>query len=187
MRLRVLSSTLAALALSGCALAQAPKAEDDHSAHHPPGAAPAAAAPGTAARTAPAPEAFDRQMKAMQDMHQRMQAARTPAERAALMDEHMKLMQSGMAMMGQMRSAGAAGMGGMMGGMGGGPGMGGPGMAPPAGQAAPGTPPAGAQGMGGMMGGMMNMHAHMERRMAMMEMMMQMMVDRAAAIPAPAR
>lgn len=186
MRLRVLSPALAALALSGCALAQAPKAEADHSAHHPPGAAPATTASGTAARTAPSPEAFDRQMKAMQDMHQRMQAARTPAERAALMDEHMKLMQSGMAMMGQMRSAGAGGMGGMggmmMGGMGGGPGM-----APPAGQAAPGTPPAGAQGMGGMMGGMMNMHAHMERRMAMMEMMMQMMVDRAAATPAPAR
>ena len=36
-------------------------------------------------------------------------------------------------------------------------------------------------GMG--MGGMMGMHAQMERRMAMMEQMMQMMVDRQAAMP----
>jgi len=35
-----------------------------------------------------------------------MQAAKTPAERSALMDEHMKLMQSGMAMMGAGNSGG---------------------------------------------------------------------------------
>jgi hypothetical protein len=33
------------------------------------------------------------------------------------------------------------------------------------------------------MSGMMNMHMQMERRMAMMEQMMQMMVDREAARP----
>jgi len=32
-------------------------------------------------------------------------------------------------------------------------------------------------------GGMMGMHAQMERRMAMMEQMMQMMVDRQAVMP----
>jgi len=35
-------------------------------------------------------------------MHQKMMAAKTPAERAALMKDHMKVMQDGMAMMGQM-------------------------------------------------------------------------------------
>ena len=49
------------------------------------------------------------QMKAMQQMHDQMMAAKTPEERNALMAEHMKLMQSGMNMMG-----GMGGMGGMM-------------------------------------------------------------------------
>jgi hypothetical protein len=38
--------------------------------------------------------------------------AKTPAERAKLMEDHMKLMQSGMAMLGQLRG-GTAGMGGI--------------------------------------------------------------------------
>jgi hypothetical protein len=33
------------------------------------------------------------------------------------------------------------------------------------------------------MGGMMNMHMQMERRMAMMEQMLQMMIDRDAGVP----
>ena len=48
-----------------------------------------------------------------QDMRQKLRATKTPAERAKLMEDHMKLMQSGMAMLGQMRG-GTAGMGGMM-------------------------------------------------------------------------
>jgi hypothetical protein len=59
---------------------------------------------------------MDAHMKAMSEMHDKMARARTPEERNALMTEHMKLMQDGMAMMG--------GMGGM-GGMKGMPGMGG--------------------------------------------------------------
>lgn len=42
------------------------------------------------------------QMNAMQAMHNKMMAAKTPQERNALMSEHMKLMQSGMGMMGRM-------------------------------------------------------------------------------------
>ena len=176
MNFRTFTPTLAALLISGCALAQTPKAEEDHSAHHPPGGSPAAEAPATGAgRPAPSPDTMARQLKGMQDMHQHMQAAKTPAERAALMDEHMKLMQSGMTMMGQLSGGGAGGTSSMPGmGMGAGPGMG---MASPNGQAA--TPPAGSPGMPGMMA----MHDRMERRMAMMEQMMQMMVDREAAIP----
>ncbi len=122
MKLRIAASTFAALTVATFAVAQTPKTDEDHSAHHPPGSATAPTAVSPMA-----PEAIDKQMKAMQDMHQRMQSAKTPAERAALMDEHMKLMQSGMSMMG--------------------------------------------------------MHQQMEKRMAMVEQMMQMMVDREAAKP----
>lgn len=41
----------------------------------------------------------ERQLRAMQDIHQRMMNARTPQERRALMDEHRRAMRSGMAAM----------------------------------------------------------------------------------------
>jgi hypothetical protein len=70
----------------------------------------AQAAPGTPAMgmggMATAPGYAD-QMKAMQQMHEKMLAAKTPAERNALMAEQMKLMQNGMHMMGGI-GAGAA-------------------------------------------------------------------------------
>lgn len=50
---------------------------------------------------------MDNQMKAMQGMHDKTMAAKTPAEREALMAEHMKTMQDGMGMM-----KGMGGMGG---------------------------------------------------------------------------
>ena len=50
---------------------------------------------------------MDAQMKTMQSMHDKMMAAKTPEERKALMGEHMKAMQDGMAMMGKMGSSGA--------------------------------------------------------------------------------
>jgi len=150
MRTKILAvSTLVTVIFSGVSFAQAPKADEDHSAHHPAGSAPAASAP------APSPEAFNQQMKAMQDMHQRMQAAKTPAERAKLMDDHMRIMRSGMVMMSQMHG-GASGMAGMS-----------------------GMRSSASEGMGGMM----NMHMQMERRMVMMEQMMQMMIDREAGVP----
>ena len=77
----------------GCAATQT-KAPD-HQAHHPDGAAPAAVAkpmPGMGADMAA-------KMKAMQEMHQKMMAAKTAEERQALMAEHMKAMQGGMGMM----------------------------------------------------------------------------------------
>ena len=135
-----------AAALSAGALAQS---EQDHAAHHPEGAsAPAAAAPKAPAKpmarapakaTAAAPAQMDMQMKSMQEMHEKMMAAKTPEERQALMTEHMKSMQGGMAMMGRMKAPDAKG--------------GGKSMSPE----------------------MMN------KRMDMMEMMMQMMMDREAA------
>ena len=119
---------------------------------------------------------MDAQMKKMREMHQKMVAAKTPEERSQLMAEHMKTMQDSMQMMG-----GMSGMhGGGMGAMGGSaaadakpmPGM--PGMA-----AKPATP-----GMSGMAGNMPAHHQMMEKRMAMMESMMQMMMDRMPAAPA---
>lgn len=120
------------LVLAGCAAG--PKAED-HAAHHPPGAA-------TASAAVPAPGQMDAMMKSMQEMHDRMKAAKTPDERAVLMKDHMKLMHDGMAMMGRMRG-----------------------------------------GMGGR--GMAMSPEMMGKRMDMMEMMMQMMMDR-EALKAPA-
>lgn len=94
----------ASLVLAGCATD--PK-EEDHAAHYPPGAA--TAAPGT-----PTPGQMDSMMKSMQEMHDKMMAAKTPEERAKLMQEQMKVMQDGMGVMGRMHG----GRGGAMDGMG---------------------------------------------------------------------
>jgi len=66
------------------------------------------AAPGSAGNMA----AMDSKMKTMRAMHEKMMNAKTPEEKKALMAEHMKTMQDGMAMMSMM---GGAGMGGMQG------------------------------------------------------------------------
>jgi hypothetical protein len=114
-----------------------PRQADEHAGHH-------------AASEAPA--GYDQQMKMMQEMHQKMTAAKTPEERAALMKDHMKTMHEGMGMMGQMR-------GGSMGGR--------------------------AMESGK---GEMRMDAEMmRRRMDMMEIMMQMMMDREATKPPATR
>jgi len=72
------------LAMAGCA---SDPVSGVHSAHHP--QPNATATPGR----------MDGMMKSMQEMHQRAAGSRTAEERARLMDEHMKLMQDGMAMM----------------------------------------------------------------------------------------
>lgn len=48
---------------------------------------------------------YDQQMASMQTMHRRMAEAKTPEERRALMDEHMKAMQGGVRMMCDMGAA----------------------------------------------------------------------------------
>ena len=53
--------------------------------------------------------AMEPRMKAMQEMHQKMMNAKTPAERQALMADHMKAMQGGMAMMQGMSPMGGMG------------------------------------------------------------------------------
>lgn len=80
---------------------------DQHKAHHPAGAASAAASTSVPSKTTPEMAQMANQRKAMQEMHDKMMAAKTPEERNALMAEHMKTMQEGMSMMN--------GMGGMAG------------------------------------------------------------------------
>jgi len=143
----------AAAALAGSTVAFA-QTEQDHAAHHPASAASASKAVKPAkptkpkapvAASAPTPAQVDAQMQAMRDMHDKMMAAKTPEERQALMADHMKAMQDGMAMMDRMQSG------------------------------------------GGSEGGMPMHHEGMAKRMDMMQMMMQMMMDRDAAAAPMAR
>lgn len=107
--------------------------------------------------------ASDSRMKAMQEMHQKMVNASTPGERQALMFDHMKAMQGGMAMMKEMQTMhGAGGMGGM-------------GMTGSSGGAAPMAGPGDGKGMPT---DMAKRHQMMIDHMAMMQMMMDMMADR---------
>jgi len=126
-------------------------------------ASPAAGTPPMAMGALGSMAAPDARMKAMQDMHQKMVNASTPADRQALMADHMKAMQGGMAMMKEMQAMhGAGGMGGM-------------GMMGSSGNAAP------MAGMGdgkGMPADMAKRHQMMADHMAMMQTMMEMMADR---------
>ena len=121
---------------------------DEHNAHQ------------AAAASSAAPAAMPNGMKDMQAMRDKMMNAKTPAERQALMNEHMKTMQEGMAMM-----KGMKGMGGMHG--------------------KEGMP--GMSGMKEMPMDMAKRHQMMEMRMDMMQTMMEMMMQRmpgAATAPA---
>lgn len=85
--IRTLLAACAAVLLTACASPGSSTA-DPHAAHR------AEAAAATAQNSVPDPR-----MQAMKDMHQKMMEAKTPEERQALMAEHMKAMQGGMAMM----------------------------------------------------------------------------------------
>jgi hypothetical protein len=103
---------------------------------------------------------MDAHMQAMRSMHDRIVGARTPEQRQALMAEHLRLMQDGMAMMGGMGPGAGLGMGMM----------------------------SGDKGAGSMPAGPMTPEMRqqmLEKRMEMMQSMMQMMMDRMPA-PAPA-
>ena len=95
-RFRTLAVVLGLAAASAAAMAQ----DVQHSPHHPAG--PASAPPRHDIGTPGGVTAMVRmnaQMRAMQVMHEKITAAKTPAERDALMPEHMKLMQESMSML----------------------------------------------------------------------------------------
>ena len=75
--------------------------------HHPESASASAKSVAAMPASAPAKDAtkkMDDQMKMMHDMHEKLMNAKTPEERSALMADHMKMMQGGMAMMGNMKN-----------------------------------------------------------------------------------
>ena len=90
---------------------------DSHQAHHPAGTASAPATKAMPGRTRPDMARMDSQMKAMHEMHDKMMAAKTPAERDALTAEHMKIMQDSMTMMNGMSPGGMGGTSGTKGDM----------------------------------------------------------------------
>ena len=83
---------------------------DEHQAHHPAGAASAPATNAMPGKARPDTARMNSQMMAMQAMHDKMMAAKTPAERDALTAEHMKIMQDSMTMMNGMSPGGMGGM-----------------------------------------------------------------------------
>ena len=158
-----LRHTVLSIAIAAASLGALAQTDAAGALHHP--AEPAkkmaakAAAPKAPSKANESMAAMESQMKIMREMHEKMMAAKTPEESKALMGEHMKTMQDGMAMMGKMDSAGGTKGTGGMGGMG-----------------------ANARN-GGMSMDMKSHHDMMEMRMGMMTSMMQMMMDR---LPAPA-
>jgi hypothetical protein len=103
--MKQIRNTLIGLCVAAATLGAAAQGADEHKEHHPERASP----PAARVKKTPAMPmgadrmvAMDQHMKAMQAMHEKMAAAKTPEERQALMAEHMKLMQDGMAMMQQM-------------------------------------------------------------------------------------
>ena len=109
-----LASSLAiafAVAITGAPIWAATTAE--HNAHHPAGSASAPVGKTMPSNSKLAVAEIDVQMKSMQDMHNKMMAAKTPEERNALMAEHMKTMEDGMTMMNGMSTGGMSGGSGM--------------------------------------------------------------------------
>ena len=111
--MKLVHSISLALAIGAAGLPMWAAQPDQHQAHHPAGAASAPAPKSMSGKAGPDLARMDTQMKTMGEMHDKMMAAKTPEERNALMAEHMKTMQEGMAMMNGMSSGG---MGAMRGG-----------------------------------------------------------------------
>ena len=147
-----LRHTVLTLAIAAASFGTWAQTNAEHTQHHP------AESTSKATKAAPAKSmakesmtAMDSKMKAMREMHERMMSAKTPEERNAFMADHMKAMQEGMTMMGDMDSM---------------PGMAGDGK---------------DDMKGAKVNVTMDMASHhqmMEKRMEMMTTMMQMMMDR---------
>ena len=105
-----IASLTFALALTTIGAQSWATSHDKHDGYHPAGAASAPAAKTPPGKAVPAMARPDAQLKAMREMHEKMVVAKTPEERSALMAEHMKTMQNGMAMMKGMSPDGMAGI-----------------------------------------------------------------------------
>ena len=115
--MKLAHSLLLALAISTIGASGWAADADPHQAHHPAGTASAPAAKAMPGKARADMARMDTQMKAMREMHDKMMAAKTPAERDALTVEHMKIMQDSMTMMNGMAPGGMGGAGAMKGDM----------------------------------------------------------------------
>lgn len=106
------NSLIAVAALTAFSLPGLAADPVEHSHDHPPAKGAKKLAPSKASKEAMA--RMDARMMDMQEMHEKMMAAKTPDERSAMMAAQMKLMQDGMTMMKGMSSGGMAGMQGDM-------------------------------------------------------------------------
>jgi hypothetical protein len=148
---RITANSLSAMVIAMAFVPAYAATDAEHAAHHPAGSASAPATKAGMAKSNMDMQRMDMQIKGMQEMHEKMMAAKTPEERSALMADHMKTMQSGMGMMTEMSPHGMMDMKGMNG------------------------------MKGDMKSDMSNHHHQMmEKRMDMMQSMMQMMMDRMA-------
>ena len=107
-------SVLLALAIAAASATTWAAQDDQHQAHHPQGTASSPAPKAMPGKARPEMARMESQMKAMRGMHDKMMAAKTPAERDALTHEHMKIMQDSMTMMNGMSPDGMSGMKGDM-------------------------------------------------------------------------
>ena len=161
-RTLAITAVAATFGLVGCA--QTPV---DRDAHHP-DAAPAAGMALPMGGSGGPMARMDQQMTAMRSMHDQLANAKTPEERAALMEANRGLMQNGMQMMDGMGTGmGAHGMAGMGAGMG-----------------SSGAGSAAMHGNAGPPADWATRQQWMEKRMEMMQSMMQLMVDRLPPEPA---
>ena len=103
--MKLVSSLSLTLALCAVGAPSWAAQHDQNKPHHPAGSASAGASKSMPGKSRPEMAGMANHMQAMQEMHDKMMAAKTPEERNALMTEHMKTMHDGMGMM--------KGMGGM--------------------------------------------------------------------------
>lgn len=89
--LRSVAAGILIFALGGCA-SQASRQQQDHQAHHPDNAGTQGTVKGSPGKPGSAMAMGGGDAAMMCDMYDRMMGARTPAERRALMEEHMKSM-----------------------------------------------------------------------------------------------
>ena len=115
--MKLAQSLLLAFATAAASATTLAAQGDPHQGHHPQGIASSPASKAMPGKARPDMARMDTQMKAMHEMHDKMMAAKTPAEREALMAEHMKIMQDGMTMMNGMSPGGMGGTGAMKGDM----------------------------------------------------------------------
>lgn len=115
-----LRHTVLTIAMAAASLGAIAQTDAEHTQHH-------ASEPAKKSIKAPAAKspskpneavvAMDGKIKAMREMHEKMMAAKSPEERKALMGDHMKAMQDGMSMMGDMKGMGGKGPDGKQSGM----------------------------------------------------------------------